>query len=159
MKILITKLKTPPLDISVWESNAWMLGEGVGKERGGWSLNKIKRLLVPINPNRNCLFGKFYYSVKSSVLWWFRILYKSVPSAIPGLLNSYRNWPVWDFSSYTLIHRRDVHVLWNSTVDVGFIKNRSWYKTALSMFKHTSVKSPRSFSIVYQQLVCNWFCQ
>ena len=26
------------------------------------------------------------------------------------------------------------------------------------MFKHTSVKSPSSFSIVYQQLVCNWFC-
>lgn len=38
------------------------------------------------------------------------------------------------------------------------IKNRSWYKTVLSTFKHVSVKSPRSFSIVYQQLVCNWFC-
>lgn len=38
------------------------------------------------------------------------------------------------------------------------IKNRSWYKTVLSTFKHVSVKSPRSFSIAYQQLVCNWFC-
>lgn len=27
------KLKTPPLDISVWESNAWMLGAGAGRER------------------------------------------------------------------------------------------------------------------------------